>query len=121
MNNYPKTKEEWWEFIDLYKDQLLNTIKQSEYDQPQKFRIIDKDGAKICAEWDDPKNRDTVTLVGQFLHGVDTKNFEAVYEVLNTVWAKAPDTFHIHYRPAWGVLCDLLSEGPSLFSEEESG
>lgn len=118
------TKEEWWELLLANSQDLLKTVRMSANDSPQPYRLVDETVGgfkekmwKICAEFEDPKERDIVVLIGEFIHGIDTRNHEMVLDVLNTVWAKAPDHASIHKRPAWSVLCELCSEDWIFYEE----
>lgn len=112
-----QTRDDWWLAVVTYKDQLIESIKKAHANVPQPTRIVDRDGAKICAEWDDDQKRDLPVLIGQFLGGIDNRDWERVHDVLQTAWQKAPDLPEVHRWPAWHILCDLCSE-TWVFEEE---
>lgn len=118
--HYPRTCEEWWANVHEYKEDLLESIKIGLDDRPQMKRILpgtdELPEIKLCAEF--PRTNEPQTMVEKFLLGIMNHDHGCVLSILNDVWSAAPDDRSIHSRPAWDVLCDLLSESGVLYEDE---
>jgi hypothetical protein len=84
---YPKDKEEYWNIVNEYWNELTNIM----------LRFLPKFL---------PKQTDIITFLNELK---DNKNPELA-RMFNLTWIGAPDSGEIHAIPAWNVLCDLCSE-----------
>lgn len=87
--SYPKTKEEYWDIVDRYFQDLYNIMVMF----LPKHELAKVDNLRLT------KDRELSRL------------FELT-------WGNAPDNRSIHNIPAWHVLCDLCSEAYVLYEDE---
>lgn len=100
---YPKTKDEWWNNVDVAWDDLLDIMYMflpmngvDDYDRSILPHTLEKE-IRYCR-----KNRDS-----------------KLARYFNAAWWIAPDHPSIHQIPSWGVLCDLCSEEYVLYEEND--
>lgn len=102
--SYPKTKEEWWQFVDDWWPELMNIMGM--------FLPI-HDNETVTGE------DCNLTLIGEFpmLYYIEKNKKErnpALFNYFQRAWASAPDSPHIHNIRGWDILCDLCSESDVL-------
>jgi hypothetical protein len=101
--SYPKTKEEYWDLIDLHWMNLQEIfwlyLPMSEAVDYRK-QPIDR---RMCIE----------------VNRLRDERSDILPRYFHAAWAAAPDSFHIHSIPSWGVLCDLCSEEYVLHEQDE--
>lgn len=56
-------------------------------------------------------------IVASMINAYRIKDHEHVYEVLENIWADAPDHPKIHDWTGWNVLCDLCSSYEETFGD----
>ena len=87
---YPKTKEEYWNTVDLYQKHLLDILEM----------FLPKDESSKFDAYRTNKDPKIVLL-------------------FDNAWSAAPDHIGIHDIPSWKVLCDLCSEAFLLEKPED--
>jgi hypothetical protein len=90
----PQTKEEWWRIFDAMRQN--GSIEAL-------VGLIYKDS---------PKGGDTLLHLDA---ASKIRDHASIYQILEAIWADAPDKRHIHGWPNWNSLCDLCSEYPVCF------
>ncbi|MGE3320394.1 MAG: hypothetical protein AB7I18_13960 [Candidatus Berkiella sp.] len=88
--SYPKTKEEYWDTVDRYWEDLYDIL----------VRYLPKEDLAKADHYRLEKN-------------------PAVSKLFNDAWWNAPDHRSIHSIPSWHVLCDLCSESYLVYEGEE--
>lgn len=88
--SYPKTKEEYWETVDKYWENLFDIL----------YMFLPKEDVTHADHLRLEKNPD-------------------ISKLFNDAWWAAPDSPSIHSIPSWHVLCDLCSESYLLYEGEE--
>ncbi len=101
MNHPPSTPEEWWSNIDAAWDGIIATFDVAISEIAQKGR--------------GPFSYDAVALD----RARAQRDHTTIQRSLQDLFWKAPDEAVIHTWPAWGVICDLLSEYEEIFDQED--
>jgi len=86
---YPKTKEEYWDVVNLYWAELFSIILTF---LPEEINI------------------DTLERTEVHVIRLKENKDPTLCRYFNYAWASAPDDGRIHAIPAWHILCDLCSE-----------
>lgn len=123
--NYPKTKAEWWEFVDEHQDDLINCVRQfhpnshTDYHPSREFMITASNAEAACERVRQAitKNNvgDPVLLAKMYILDRDPQ----LALILNETWFGAPESTDVFHVPGFGVLCDLCSESYVLHEEDE--
>lgn len=117
----PTTKEEWWQLLDYYKDQLRWLVVEFHplYRRARTDMKITAPNAEAACEQirqevakqivDDP--------LGCFDQFCEQRSDGVVY-ILNQVWFGVPESTDCWQLPGFGVLCDLCSESWCLETKD---
>lgn len=121
MGDYPKTKDEWWEFVGKYWDQLKSIVLQFYPNQSD----FPKDGwplgrnlhapQQICNavikrfRKEKPVWQDKGSFEEYILNLKETKNAELA-RIFETAWFGIPESPDSRRIPGFYVFCNLCSE-----------
>ena len=123
MNDYPKTKDEWWEFVDGKWDDLKALVLSyhpSCSDTDNYMPISAKAAEAMCevvrekikAEGKQPTTEDD-------LERMRWERNSDLARIFSRTWFGLPESYEVHSLPAFGTLCDLCSESSVLFEDGE--
>lgn len=118
--SYPKTVEEYWNICHAYKDQLQGMVAEFHPGYRKKYSMQITAGAveAVCeGVRKEIAERTTMDPVAEFIHLLDIKSPE-MPSFLNRVWFGMPESYEVRSYPAFGVLCDLCSEGHCVYGDE---
>jgi hypothetical protein len=119
--SYPKNAQEWWDQVELYREQLLNLVEEFHpyYRNSHNFTITAPAAEQVCeqARKDicQEQKENPSALFEQYRIG---KN-PLMISLLNQTWFGLPESSSVRCLPGFGVLCDLCSEAYVLREEEE--
>lgn len=57
--------------------------------------------------------------LGDFKTAMDNRNLNECNRILNEAWWRAPDQPGLHEMPGWNSMCDILSDLPEDYDDEE--
>ena len=95
----PNTKEEYWQVVEKYWDELLNIILMYAPETLFEKKFFGEKTSVVATRL--MKQKDPMLL-----------------SFFNKTWASAPDDGRIHLIPRWHILCDLCSEGYLIHEEQ---
>jgi len=98
-NNYPKTKDEWWNLVYENWPDLLGILN---------LYVGMNDNEDINGNITLCKRSEEVE---RMRHSKDVR----LASYFTRAWGNAPDKSFIHNIPGWNLLCDLCSEDYVLF------
>jgi hypothetical protein len=103
--SYPKNKEEWWNLVDQNWKDLKNLIETFNSKNPPKLKITAKNAEEarqyIASQLSEVKDYQKLK---------DNRD-EDLLNVFNTTYWNIPESTECWQYPAFGLLCDLCSEG----------
>lgn len=118
--SYPKTKEEWWKFVEENVNTLQNLIAR--YHPYYKnlhlgHKISAETAERVCKQVRKQIAEETVedpqVSFRKFVEARDEK----LVNLLNEVWFGMPESMSYREAPGFGLLCDLCSEAWVLNDE----
>lgn len=126
-SSYPKTKEEWWQFVDDNWDNLKYIVLAyypNQQDFPEKGWPVNNTPQAVCNQiiqelrdknpiW---KNKDFFKAYIDHLRETrDTK----LNEIFQASWFGMPESSRVREIPGFFTFCDLCSENHVLYEEGE--
>lgn len=114
MLNYPKTKQEWWEFVDTNWDDLKNLIET--------FHPARKNTPEMTITASRTEELRKV-FAGEFTELADYEKMKEerdtkLANVLDETYWGIPESTDAWCFTGFGLLCDLCSESYVLWEEE---
>lgn len=97
--SYPKTKEDWWKIANENDNNIYEMM----------CMVVGKRGM-------DGKSGFTSNHIVEYREAKEKTDVRRMIEILNNVWWLMPESV-CRGLPGWFSLCDLCSEGPSIFEE----
>ena len=119
---YPKTKDEWWQFVKYYRQPLRDLVAEfhpvyARWGRPMKITApgAEQVSDHIREEIERETIDDPLKCFDQFVE----QRSEGLAHLLGEVWFGIPESRDAHSLPAFGVLCDLCSESYVLEPEQD--
>lgn len=133
MNDYPKSKDEWWQFVDTYWKQLISIVmkyypNQSDFPKngwplpypklentQRACNAVIKQLRKEKPIWQD--KGDFSEYINNLKENKDTK----LAQIFDSTWFGMPETSSIREVSGFFIFCDLCSEAHVLHEKIETG
>jgi len=126
MNNYPKSKDEWWQFVDKYWDDLQNIIlnyypNQSDFPEDgwplsdklqkpqQACNAVIKKLRKENPIWQDRGS------FKDYVNNLKETRDVKLDNIFQASWFGMPESGSSRSVPGFYVFCDLCSEASVLY------
>jgi len=132
MNDYPKSKDEWWQFVNVYWKQLESLVmeyypNQSNFpkdgwplpypklEHPQRAcNIIIKKLREEKSIWQNKVS------FSKYINNLKENKNTKLAEIFENTWFGLPETPSIRSLPGFFVFCDLCSEAYLLEEENKN-
>lgn len=114
-----ETPKDWWRAAAIHRHNFKSIARcylPLEAAVVKPGRTIDRDGSSI--QQPSVHVPDLVYVIGSIDQALDKQDHEKLSDILQMIWAAAPDHRSVHTQPGWSTLCDLLSEY-WVFDEED--
>ena len=112
MNEYPKSKEEWWKLYSLYKNQIFEVV----------FRTMHSNAPAYETAGDDTTPATGRTIIDEMEYLFENRD-KKLYSYLSAAWFMTSDNmaneYKSHRHSGWNVICDLCTEIGCLYNDEE--
>jgi len=124
MNNYPKTKEEWWKSVDNnwknIRALIVRFLPREGKEFLESFVITAPAAEHIrLLQVKDILKENLPSDIAYYAEILLSNRDPKLLEILNKTWWGMPESIEIRDISGFGVLCDLCSEGYLLEKEDD--